>query len=60
MRVRIITIGSQGDLRPYMASGAGPHAPGRDVCIVGQPVANIRVAIPDLRRKQGAQPTERV
>lgn len=34
MRIRVITIGSQGDVRPYVALGVGLKASGHDVRIV--------------------------
>jgi len=37
MRVRVITIGSQGDVRPCVALGAGLKAAGHDVRIVAHP-----------------------
>jgi UDP:flavonoid glycosyltransferase YjiC (YdhE family) len=37
MRVRIITIGSQGDVRPYVAFGAGLRAAGHDVRLLTHP-----------------------
>ena len=37
MRVRIITIGSQGDVRPYVAFGVGLQQAGHDVRIVTHP-----------------------
>jgi UDP:flavonoid glycosyltransferase YjiC (YdhE family) len=37
MRIRIITIGSQGDVRPYVAFGAGLRQAGHDVRIVTHP-----------------------
>lgn len=37
MRVRIITSGSQGDVRPYVALGVGLRAAGHDVRIVVHP-----------------------
>lgn len=37
MRVRVITIGSQGDVRPCVALGAGLKAAGHDVRIVSHP-----------------------
>lgn len=37
MRVRVITIGSQGDVRPYVALGAGLSAAGHDVRIATHP-----------------------
>jgi sterol 3beta-glucosyltransferase len=37
MRIRIITIGSQGDVRPYVALGVGLHAAGHDVRVVTHP-----------------------
>jgi sterol 3beta-glucosyltransferase len=37
VRVRIITIGSQGDLRPYVALGRGLQAVGHDVRIATHP-----------------------
>jgi sterol 3beta-glucosyltransferase len=37
MRVRVLTTGSQGDVRPYVALGAGLQAAGHDVRIVAHP-----------------------
>jgi sterol 3beta-glucosyltransferase len=37
MRIRIITIGSQGDVRPYVALGAGLKNAGYDVRIIAHP-----------------------
>lgn len=37
MRIRVITIGSQGDVRPYVALGAGLRDAGHDVRIVTHP-----------------------
>jgi UDP:flavonoid glycosyltransferase YjiC (YdhE family) len=37
VRVRVITIGSQGDVRPYVALGAGLRGAGHDVRIVTHP-----------------------
>jgi UDP:flavonoid glycosyltransferase YjiC (YdhE family) len=37
MRIRIITIGSQGDVRPGIAFGAGLKAAGHDVRVVAHP-----------------------
>src|SRR5262249_14338344 len=37
MRVRVITVGSQGDVRPYVALGVGLQATGHDVRIVTHP-----------------------
>jgi UDP:flavonoid glycosyltransferase YjiC (YdhE family) len=37
VRIRIITIGSQGDLRPYVALGRGLQAAGHDVRIATHP-----------------------
>jgi sterol 3beta-glucosyltransferase len=37
MRIRIITIGSQGDVRPYVALGVGLQSAGHDVRIVTHP-----------------------
>ena len=37
MRVRVITIGSQGDVRPYVALGAGLRSAGYDVRIITHP-----------------------
>lgn len=37
MRVRILTTGSQGDVRPYVALGAGLRAAGHDVRVVAHP-----------------------
>src|SRR5262245_8708316 len=37
MRIRIITIGSQGDVRPYVALGMGLQTAGHDVRIVTHP-----------------------
>ena len=37
MRIRVITIGSQGDVRPYVALGVGLRAVGHDVRIVTHP-----------------------
>ena len=37
MRIRVITIGSQGDVRPYVALGAGLKAAGHDVRIATHP-----------------------
>lgn len=37
MRVRVITIGSEGDVRPYVALGAGLRAAGHDVRLVSHP-----------------------
>ena len=37
MRIRIITIGSQGDVRPYVALGVGLKSAGHDVRIVSHP-----------------------
>ena len=37
MRIRVITIGSQGDVRPYVAFGAELRAAGHDVRIVTHP-----------------------
>ena len=37
MRVRIITTGSHGDVRPYVALGAGLSAAGHDVRVVAHP-----------------------
>lgn len=37
MRVRVITTGSQGDVRPYVALGAGLRAAGHDVRIIAHP-----------------------
>lgn len=37
MRIRIITIGSQGDVRPYVALGVGLQAAGHDVRVVTHP-----------------------
>lgn len=47
MRVRVITIGSQGDVRPYVALGAGLRAAGHDVRIATHP------GFEDLVRKRG-------
>ena len=37
MRVRVIAIGSMGDVRPYVALGAGLRAAGHDVRIITHP-----------------------
>jgi UDP:flavonoid glycosyltransferase YjiC (YdhE family) len=37
MRIRVITTGSQGDVRPYVALGVGLQAAGHDVRIVAHP-----------------------
>jgi sterol 3beta-glucosyltransferase len=37
MRIRIITIGSQGDVRPYIALGAGLRSAGHDVRVIAHP-----------------------
>jgi len=37
MRVRVIAVGSQGDVRPYVALGAGLRAAGHDVRVVTHP-----------------------
>lgn len=37
MRIRVITIGSQGDVRPYVALGIGLQNAGHDVIIVTHP-----------------------
>ncbi len=37
MRIRIVTIGSQGDVRPYVAFGSGLKEAGHDVRIVTHP-----------------------
>lgn len=37
MRIRIITVGSQGDVRPYVALGAGLRTAGHDVRIATHP-----------------------
>jgi UDP:flavonoid glycosyltransferase YjiC (YdhE family) len=37
MRIRVVTVGSQGDVRPYVAFGVGLHAAGHDVRIVAHP-----------------------
>lgn len=47
MRVRVITIGSQGDVRPYVALGVGLQAAGYDVRIITHP------AFEDLVRGRG-------
>ncbi len=47
MRVRVLTVGSQGDVRPYVALGAGLQAAGHDVRLVAHP------AFEDLVRGSG-------
>ena len=37
MRIRVLTTGSQGDVRPYVALGVGLRAAGHDVRIVAHP-----------------------
>src|SRR5215470_888331 len=37
MRIRVITVGSEGDVRPYVALGIGLHTAGHDVRIVAHP-----------------------
>src|SRR5262249_5444346 len=37
MRIRIITIGSEGDVRPYVALGVGLQQAGHDVRIITHP-----------------------
>jgi sterol 3beta-glucosyltransferase len=37
MRIRVITVGSQGDVRPYVAFGGGLRTAGHDVRIVAHP-----------------------
>jgi UDP:flavonoid glycosyltransferase YjiC (YdhE family) len=37
VRIRVITVGSEGDVRPYVAFGAGLHAAGHHVRIVAHP-----------------------
>src|SRR5688572_31926284 len=43
MRIRIITIGSQGDVRPYVALGAGLQTAGHDVRIATHPAFEVLV-----------------
>jgi UDP:flavonoid glycosyltransferase YjiC (YdhE family) len=47
MRVRVITVGSDGDVRPYVALGAGLQSAGNDVRIVAHP------GFEDLVRRSG-------
>jgi sterol 3beta-glucosyltransferase len=37
LRVRVLTLGSQGDVRPYVALGAGLRTAGHDVRIIAHP-----------------------